>query len=379
MIRQEDIATGSRRASGGSDAQAGDEPGLEMGEFTRKSLTRKGSKPSASLASVAARAEVSTATVSRVLNGAPNVSTAVRQRVESAFEELGYVPNGAARALAARRSMAVGAIVPTIENGGFASVIGAFQRVLSANGYTLLLTCSNYDAETELREARNLLARGIDGMLLVGSEHQEALVDLLDRYSVPVVETWTLAPDRPSVGFDNAAAAAALAEHLVGLGHRRIGVITGRLAGNDRAHRRVQGIRDFLARRRLPAAREWVTERPYRIEEGRRAVAELMTDGDRPTALICGNDQIAFGALIEAGARGLAVPADLSIAGFNDQDFAAHLTPPLTTIRIPSEEMGLRSAKLLLQRIADPACAAAPVKLGFELIRRQSTGAPPCP
>ncbi|MBL8582641.1 MAG: substrate-binding domain-containing protein [Rhizobiaceae bacterium] len=349
-----------------------------MGEFVRKSLTRKGSKSSASLASVAARAEVSTATVSRVLNGAPNVSSAVRQRVEQAFEELGYVPNGAARALAARRSMAVGAIVPTIENGGFAAAIGAFQRVLSANGYTLLLTCSNYDAETELREARNLLSRGVDGMLLVGSEHQEALVELLGRYSVPVVETWTLAPGRSSVGFDNAAAAAALAEHLAGLGHRRIGVITGRLAGNDRAHHRVQGIRDFLSRHGLPPAQEWGTERPYRIEEGRRAVAELAADGRLPTALICGNDQLAFGALIEAGARGLAVPADISIAGFNDQEFAAHLTPPLTTIRIPAEEIGRRSAELLLQRIADPRRAGEALKLGFELVRRQSTGAPPC-
>lgn len=349
-----------------------------MDSFVRKTLTRKGSKPSASLASVAAHAEVSTATVSRVLNGAPNVSSGVRERVERAFDELGYVPNGAARALAARRSMAIGAIVPTIENGGFAAAIGAFQRVLSANGYTLLLTCSDYDAGAELREAKNLLARGIDGMLLVGSEHQEALVELLERYSVPVVETWTLASGRPSVGFDNAAAAAALAEHLVELGHRRIGVITGRLAGNDRAQQRVQGIRDFLAQRGLPAAHEWVTERPYRIEEGRLAVAELAARGERPTALICGNDQIAFGALIEAAARGMTVPGDISIAGFNDQDFAAHLTPPLTTIRIPAEEMGLRSAEMLLRRLADPKHSAGALQLGFELIRRQSTGAPPC-
>lgn len=347
-----------------------------MAEFVRQSLTRKGSKAGVSLASVAARAAVSTATVSRVLNGAPNVSSGVRQRVERAFEELGYVPNGAARALAARRSMAVGAIVPTIENGGFASAIAAFQRVLSVNGYTLLLTCSDYDAALELREARNLLSRGIDGMLLVGSEHQPALVELLDRYSIPVVETWTLAPGRASVGFDNAAAAAALVDHLVQLGHRRIGVITGRLAGNDRANQRVQGIRDYLLKCGLPSAREWVTERPYRIEEGRRAVAELQTQGPLPTALICGNDQLAFGALIEAGARDIEVPAQLSIAGFNDQEFAAHLTPPLTTIRIPVEEMGRHSAEMLLQRVSDPGYSGGPLKLGFELIRRQSTGAP---
>jgi LacI family transcriptional regulator len=347
-----------------------------MAKFIRKSFGHPGSKPNASLASVADRAGVSTATVSRVLNGASNVSDAARERVEKAFAELGYVPNGAARALAARRSMSIGAIVPTIENGGFSRVIASFQREIGASGYTLLLTSSNYDAETELREARNLLSRGIDGMLLVGSDHQPALVDLLERYSVPVVETWTVASGRPAVGFDNAAAAAAIAAHLAALGHRNIGVVTGRLEGNDRAYQRACGIRDFLASNGLPAPAEWVTDRPYQIEEGRRATVELARLAERPTALICGNDQLAFGALIGATAVGLKVPADLSVAGFNDQEFAAHLSPPLTTIRIPVEEMGRRSAELILQLIAGGASTTEPVVLGFELVARQSTAAP---
>ena len=348
-----------------------------MVKFIRKTLTQPGLKPNANLASVAARARVSTATVSRVLNGAQNVSEQARQRVEEAFVDLGYVPNGAARALAARKTMTVGAIVPTIENGGFSRMIAAFQRVIGSSGYTLLLTCSNYDLETELREARTLLSRGVDGMVLVGSEHQPALVKLMARYSVPVVETWTLASGKPAVGFDNAAAAAALAAHLAELGHRRIGAITGRLAGNDRAYQRARGIREYLQGRGLPPAVEWETDRPYQIDEGRRAVLELAKRDARPTALICGNDQLAFGALIGAGALGLTVPGDMSIAGFNDQEFAAHLSPPLTTIRIPVEEMGQRSAELLLQLIAGSAADAGPVTLGYELVARQSTAAPP--
>jgi LacI family transcriptional regulator len=321
-------------------------------------------------------ADVSTATVSRVLNGASNVSDGVRERVERACRELNYLPNGAARALAARKTMTIGAIVPTIENGGFAAAVGAFQRVLSANGYTLLLTCSDYHPDVELREARNLLSRGVDGLMLVGSEHQEELVGLLERYAVPFVETWTIAEGHPSVGFDNKAAAATLTEHLLALGHRRVGVITGKPAGNDRAAHRILGIRDCLARHGLPPPLEWSTERPYRVEEGRRATRALMQGANNPTALMCGNDQLAFGAMIEAGVLGLSVPEDVSIAGFNDQEFAAHLTPPLTTIRIPAEEMGDRSAQVLLQRIADPHAAAEPLTLSFELVTRLSTAPP---
>lgn len=347
-----------------------------MAGTIRRRRTRAKPGSAVSLSEVAARANVSTASVSRVLNGSAFVSDEVRRSVERAYMELGYVPNGAARALAARRTMTVGAIVPTIENGGFASAVSAFQRILNQAGYTLLLASSDYDAEAELREARMLLSRGVDGMMLVGSEHHEHLLPLIAQHGVPFVETWTLAPDRPSVGLDNVGAARALAEHLLTLGHTRIGLIAGRMAGNDRASARVRGVRACLADHGLPLLSEWFSERPYRILDGRLAMRSLIAGTTRPTAVICGNDQLAFGALIEVSAQGLDVPGDFSVAGFNDLEFAAHLNPPLTTIRVPTEDIGREAAEMLLRSILDKTAPSGPVEIPFTLVMRASTAPP---
>src|SRR5579859_1838443 len=176
----------------------------------------------AGLKDVAKRAGVSTATVSRVINGTAVVSDDMRRRVELACNALGYIPNGAARALSTRRTRTIGAVVPTIENDGFARTVFALQRSLQLAGRTLLLANSDYDPAIELEAAMRLLSQGIDGLVLIGGEHDKALLRDLDRKRVPVVEAWTLSPATASVGFDNARAASVLADHLLDLGHRRI-------------------------------------------------------------------------------------------------------------------------------------------------------------
>lgn len=329
-----------------------------------------------SLTDVAALAGVSTASVSRVLNRTAFVSEDVRQKVEQACRDLGYVPNGAARALSSSRTMTIGAIVPTIENSGFALTVSSLQRHLKKAGYTLLLASSEYDPEAELNEARTLLTRGIDGMMLVGGEHHAQLLPLILQHAVPFVETWTLTPGRPSVGFDNAEAAYELTRHIVELGHRRIGLIAGRTSSNDRSSAREAGVRACLRDRKLDLACEWFIERPYRILDGQQAMRALLARPDRPTAVICGNDQMAFGALIETMRTGLKVPDDISVAGFNDLEYAAHLTPPLTTIRVPAEEIGAEAARLLLAQIANSVDLNAHVNVPYSLVTRASTAAP---
>jgi LacI family transcriptional regulator len=332
--------------------------------------------PAVTLDDVARHARVSTATVSRVLNRKAVVAPEAAARVMQACAELGYLANGAARALSSNKTGTIGAVVPTIENAHFARGIAGLQSRLHAAGYTLLLASSFYDPEIELREVRSLLERGIDGLMLVGGERHTELERLLDRNIVPCVQTWTLSSTRPCVGLNHEAAAARLTDHLLDLGHERLAVIGGAWRQNDRAADRVSGIRQSLARRGLALQAHWFLERPYRIEEGRRGMRELLASTPAPTAVICGNDQLAFGALIEAQMQGLDVPRDISVAGFNDLDFAAYVTPTLTTVRVAADEIGRRAGDYLLARIA--AEPAAPfTEIDAELVVRASTGAAP--
>ncbi len=337
---------------------------------------RPAATQAAGLKDVAKRAGVSTATVSRVINGTAVVSEEMRRRVEHACATLGYIPNGAARALSTRRTRTIGAVVPTIENDGFARTVFALQRSLQQAGRTLLLANSDYDPAIELEAVMRLLSQGIDGLVLIGGEHDKQLRKHLERKHVPVIEAWMLGDPAASVGFDNARAASVLTEHLLDLGHRRIAVVAGKLANNDRAAARVLGMRDSLSRRGLQLQTEWTTAQPYRVGEGRRAARQLLSEGERPTAILCGNDQLAFGVMAEARAMGISVPRDLSVTGFGDSDYAEFLDPPLTTMRVPAEEIGRRAAAFLLSRI-NGETTEHDGTVEVELVVRATTAPPP--
>jgi LacI family transcriptional regulator len=184
-----------------------------------------------------------------------------------------------------------------------------------------------------------------------------------------------MSQDRPSVGFDNQAAAGQIVDYLLDLGHTQISVITGRTQYNERAAMRTAGIMARLERKRLKLHSQIVVEHPYRILEGRLAMRSLMASPERPTAVICGNDQLAFGALIEATALGVKVPAEVSITGFNDLDYAAHLNPPLTTMRVSADEIGAKAGEYILQRLAGQSVIPF-AEIDVSLIVRGSTAAP---
>jgi len=324
---------------------------------------------------VARHAGVSTASVSRVLNDRAHVRSELRQRVLNAAEELGYLPHAAGRALASEKTQTIGAVVPTVENQTFGVCVSAVQQRLDDSGYTLLLAESGYDLARETRQVRNLLTRGVDGLILVGGEHAPQVYEWLSAKEVPYVETFILSgdPAHPCVGFDNRAAARRLAEYLLDLGHRRFGVIAGLTRNNDRAAERVAGFRDALAARGVALAREHLIERPYKIFDGQLALRALMHGQQAPTAILCGNDLLAFGALAEAHAGGVRVPRDLSVAGFDDIEFAAHVIPPLTTMQVPAAEIGWRAADYLLGAIGG--ATVPPVsEVHVALIVRRSTG-----
>ena len=329
-------------------------------------------------ADIAKAAGVSTATVSRALNGTGIVTPEARQRIDAAIAELGYMPHGAARALASRRSHTVGAVIPTLASAIFAAGIDAFERHLNEAGLTLLLAVSNYDLETEALKVRRLLERGVDAIALVGDSHSPEVHEMIARAGVPYVHTWAWTPEatHPHVGFSNFEAARGVAHHLADLGHRRVAMIAGIAKDNDRASQRIAGTKQGLLERGLVLKSDQTIEAAYTHAAAREALRTLINvDHDRPTAIVCGNDVLATGALIEAQAHGISVPDQLSITGFDDLPLAAHLNPPLTTIVVPAEEMGKGAAHALIEALQQGQ-AVGGQKLEAQLVIRQTTAAP---
>lgn len=324
------------------------------------------------LEDVAKRAGVSTATVSRCLNAPEKVVEATRLRVLDAVDALGYSPHFGARVMAAKRTNTIGAVIPTMENAIFAEGLQAFQEKLSAAGYDLLLASSSYDPAQEAAQIRSLVARGADGLLLIGHERDPGIGAFLAQRELPVITAWAYDPSAalPSVGFDNYAAMRGLAEEVLALGHRRIGYITAPTERNDRTRARQQAVQDVFAGAELR-----VVEAPYGVEAGGDAFAALMADAKRPTAVMSANDVQAVGALTRARETGLDVPGDVSLTGFDDMALSRVVVPAITTVRVPHNAMGDAAAEMLLG-LVERGEAPAPVCLDTRLIWRASLGPP---
>ena len=327
---------------------------------------------------VAREAGVSTATVSRCLNAPDRVVKETRERVMQAVKTLDYTPNFAARVMAAKRSFTIGAIIPTMDNAIFARGLQAFQEELHARGYTLLVSSSAYQPDAEQEQIRTLVARGADGLLLIGHDREAPVYDYLARQKVPAVAAWSFSADGriPSVGFDNRSAMAALAREVVSQGHRRIAMISGISQGNDRARLRIEGLRDALRDAGIDPGTMTLVETPYGIESGAEALAQIMSASERPTAVMCGNDVLAVGALLGAERLGLSVPGDLSITGFDDIELARIARPALTTVHVPHREMGRKAAKTLIEMVEGKVPAPSE-KLETDLRLRASLGPRP--
>ena len=331
--------------------------------------------PRPTLQDVAARAKVSTATVSRCLSAPDQVRAGLRQRVQTAISELGYTPHGAARALASQRSNTIGAIVPTLDNAIFATFIETLQHELSLSGRTLLLAGSGYDPVRERAQIEALIVRGVDGLMLTGEMRDAAAYALLTRRGVRYVNAYVHHPQspHPTIGFDNCRAMEMAVNYLHDLGHRKIAMIGGLTETNDRAAERIAGVKAAALAKGLRLAPAYLVERPYELSAGRNALRQLMVLPEPPTAVLCGNDILAIGALLEAGVIGLGVPSDVSIIGFDDLDLAKEIPPGLTTVHAPFEEMGRLTAAYLLENDLDDG-RIPHIELPTDLVVRGSTG-----
>jgi len=330
------------------------------------------------LADVARMANVSTATVSRCLNSPDKVGKTTRETVMNAVNALGYSPNFGARALAAKRTNTVGAVIPTMDNAIFARGLQAFEEELNSLGMTLLVASSNYLPDREEEQIKTLVARGADALLLIGYDRDPSVYEFLARQSIPMVIAWAYQSNSSmhAIGFDNRAAVRSMTHHILDLGHKRLGFISAPQSTNDRARERVLGARDALTEKGFAPSALSVVEMNYSISNGGTALAELLRKDTDITAVLCGNDVLAVGALKMAKKLGLSVPRDLSITGFDDIEISTIADPEITTVHVPHRQMGRKAAQYLAQFINDKSQPEAPEPLETVFYER-GTLAPP--
>ncbi len=292
--------------------------------------------------------------------------------------DLGYSPNFGARVMAAKRTNTIGAIIPTMENAIFARGLQAFQEELRAQGLRFWSPALSYRPDLEEEQIRSLVARGADGLLLIGHDRDPSIYNFLENparsdpgHLDPSIRTASKPVDRvrqPCVD-------AALARKVIEMGHRHLAVISAETAQNDRARARVQGVRDAMVEAGLDARSLIVLETPYAIENGAQAFATLMQSAAPPTAILCGNDVLAVGALRRARELGIEVPGQVSITGFDDIELAQVALPALTTVHVPHREMGRQAARMLIRMVTNKE-AAETVELKTELRLRDSLAPP---
>lgn len=304
-----------------------------------------------SIKELAAQANVSMATVSRVFNLPDLVSADTREHVLRVAQQMGYLPNASARSLRTQRSRVLGVVLPTLLNPVFAECLGGIAQAANAAGYAILPMTTDYRVDREEQAVLQLLAANVDGMVLVVSNPATSVaLGRLRARRLPYVLTYNRDANHPCVSVDSEQAMLEVVGRLVALGHRRITLVTGHLAASDRAQQRKRGFCEGMQALGLDASQ--CLEVPF-VETAVQQVCDLLQQGDRPTALVCSNDLLAIRSIRAARLAGLRVPEDLSVMGFDGIALGEDLTPMLSTITQPNEALGRSSVELLVRALAD--------------------------
>jgi LacI family transcriptional regulator, repressor for deo operon, udp, cdd, tsx, nupC, and nupG len=328
---------------------------------------------------VARAAGVSTATVSRTLSNPDIVSEVTRRKVQDAVDALRYSPNAAARSLRTRRSGKLLVTVPDIANPFFSLIIQGIEDAAHREGYAVLLGDAGHEEEREEQYALVLQRKEAEGLIFLGHRLPKSLRHLVGQRgtTAPIVNGCEFSPSLgvPSVHIDNAAAARDAMSHLYGLGHRRIGIITGPLV-SPLSRQRLHGVKSCASAQRA-TQQLIVIQGDFSIASGLAGAAELMARKDPPTAIFCFNDEMAIGVLNHARTNGLRVPTDLSVIGFDDIRFSKYLAPALTTVSQPMLEIGQETVRLMLEILRGTHRRPKSVTLPHKLMIRDSTAKPP--
>lgn len=348
-----------------------------MGEFLtgRRTRSRKGAP---GIVEVAARAGVSPATVSRYFNAPDVVKGPTRKRIEAAANDLGYIRDRMAGSMHNRFSGTIGLIVPTIDNAIFAEMIEAFSTELLQHDRTMLIAAHGYDLIREVAIIRSLLERRIDGIALVGLDHESVPLNMLKQRDVPVITIWNYSKNSalPCIGADNFEAGRMVSDHLLALGHSDISFIFADSTGNDRARARREGAIAAARAKGLVISDERIHVCAYDVGEAKQLAKHILST-DRPSAIVCGNDIISHGVVFACQAMGLSIPEDISIVGIGDFRGSAEMEPGLTTVRLPAKQIGSLAASTLVA-MNDTGVSPNPFRRKIELdFRQRGSTAPP--
>jgi len=325
---------------------------------------------------VAARAGVSVATVSRVLNANPRVSSATRERVVAAMEELGYRPNAVARSLRIDETRVLGLVLGDILNPFFTALARGVEDEARTAGYTVVICNADEDPDEQDHYVRVLLEQQVDGLLLCPTAEVTSMVRAAVRSAKPLVFVDRVLPelDVPSARVDGTAAIHALVAHLRDLGYRRIAFISGPptlSTGRERSALFLEAMRaNGLATRP-----EYLEAGDFRAASGREITARFLALPEPPEVIVVGDNLMTLGALDAVRERGLHIPADMAIASYDDVPWFAHLDPPMTAISQPVAELGARAVRTLLELIRTR--TASSTVLSASLVVRRSCGEPP--
>ena len=350
---------------------------------TNSSVSKSAAKPPSPRASrasgrvtivdVARQVGVSSMTVSRALKTPQLVQQEVRERIALAITQLGYVPNRAASTLASAHSQLIGVLVPSLTNTVFIETLSGIRDCLGQAGYQFFIGETGYSPEQERELIATYLTHAPDGFLLSSGDQHASVRQRLDSLHIPAVRMFDLgiSPPDMSVGFSQIEAGYAVARHLIERGYRRPGFIAAQL--DPRVMKRREGFRQGLAEAGINTDVEMLLPLPTTVAMGAQLLSQILALAPDCDAIFCCNDDLALGALFECQRRGIEVPQQMAIAGFNDLSWAACATPSITTVITPRYEIGYQAARMLLQCINGEAIAKPRIDLGFTLAVREST------
>ena len=339
------------------------------------SARRQRSTGRITLADVARAAGVSPSTASRALRGARAVDPDLVARVRTTSDKLGYVPDPAARALASQRSDHIALLIPMLSNALFVDLLEAAQATLRQAGFQTLIGVTHYDSREEEQLLQEQLLHRPAGLLVTGLDHSAATRQLIARSGVPCVHLMDLPGQTQSapycVGFRQVEAGAALTRRLLQKGYRRIAFAAAQL--DPRVIQRLQGWRMALQEAGLHAPTlEWLNPASSSLALGAVIFEQIVQQTPAIDAIFFCNDDLAQGALLAAARRGVRVPEQVAIVGFNDLTGSDQMTPPLTTVRTPRAQIGEAAAQMLLTLIRGEAVPQPLLDLGFEIVERAS-------
>lgn len=326
------------------------------------------------LQEVAEEAGVSTITVSRALSNPGRVSEKTREHVLKVASRLGYIPNRLASGLASARSMVVGLVVPTVANPIHGVIMQGVADVLEPAGYKLLLGNSHFSKENEMELVKTFLGYRADGIVLTGKDHSSECRELLKRSGTPVVEMFDYNPDPldVSVGSSNFDAGASLGQYLIARGRRRIAFVGHTGLDDSRMMARLEGLAAVCKENGIEPPRHYEISSGPGTGDGGEVVGAILREGPETDAIMFAGHQVAVGAIQYALELKIDVPGRVAIAGFGDTPITQWIRPSLTTVRFPNRETGVEAGRLMLERLAGRMPRQRAVRLGFEILSRES-------